>query len=102
MSCSWRFQRFAEEEHQGVCRASADQWTIDAASKRHVDEVIVSTDDPAIADVAVSSGAKVPFLRPASLAQDDSPTVDVILHALKQMPEYSEVVACSQPLHSDC
>ena len=50
-------------------------------------------DDPAIADVAVSCGAKVPFLRPTSLAQDDdSPTVDVILHALEQLPEYSEVV----------
>ena len=38
------------------------QWTIDAARQaRHVDEVIVSTDDPAIADVAVSCGAKVHF-----------------------------------------
>ena len=73
------------------------QWTIDAARQaRHVDEVVVSTDDAGIADVSVSCGAKVPFLRPTSLAQDDTPTVDVILHALDQLPEYSEVV-CLQP-----
>jgi N-acylneuraminate cytidylyltransferase len=35
--------------------------------------VIVSTDEPAIATVAREHGAEVPFLRPAALAQDDSP-----------------------------
>lgn len=46
-------------------------------------EVIVSTEDEQIADVAKGLGLKVPFSRPMSLAQDHTPTVDVIIHALK-------------------
>src|SRR5437764_323228 len=37
-----------------------------------IETVIVSTDDPAIADVARRFGAEVPFVRPAELAQDKS------------------------------
>lgn len=44
--------------------------------------IIVSTDDPGIAAVAKQAGAEVPFLRPAELATDTAPAVDVILHAL--------------------
>jgi len=46
-------------------------------------EVIVSTEDEQTAEVAKSLGIKVPFSRPMSLAQDNTPTVDVIIHALK-------------------
>ncbi|TXE05872.1 acylneuraminate cytidylyltransferase family protein [Gelidibacter salicanalis] len=45
-------------------------------------EVIVSTDDDEIMSVAKKLGIKTPFKRPAELAQDDTPTVEVILHAL--------------------
>ena len=38
-----------------------------------IETVIVSTDDTEIAEVARAHGAEVPFLRPAALAQDDSP-----------------------------
>ena len=34
------------------------------------DVILVSTDDPAIADVARAYGAVVPFIRPARLAED--------------------------------
>src|SRR4051794_11812804 len=44
--------------------------------------LIVSTDDEEIARVAHQWGAEIPFLRPTELAGDDSPTMDVILHAL--------------------
>lgn len=44
-------------------------------------EVICSTDSHAIADVAKSWGAKVPFLRPAELASDQAASIDVALHA---------------------
>ena len=47
--------------------------TIDVArATPGVDAVIVSTDDPAIADVARRYGADVPFMRPADLAGDTS------------------------------
>lgn len=48
-----------------------------------VDRVIVSTDDQAIAKVAESYGAEVPFLRPTSLAQNDTPDLPVFQHALE-------------------
>jgi len=46
------------------------------------DRVVVSTDDQEIADVARASGAQVPFMRPASLSDDYTPTVPVIAHAI--------------------
>ncbi len=49
--------------------------------------VVVSTDDRAIADVATAAGAEVPFLRPAELAQDTSPTEPAVAHAIEQMAE---------------
>jgi len=52
-----------------------------------VDRVIVSTDNPEIAAVASQWGAEVPFLRPAQLAQDDTPDFPVILHALRWLQE---------------
>ena len=44
--------------------------------------VIVSTEDREIAEVAVSAGASVPFVRPAELANDHAGTAPVIVHAL--------------------
>jgi N-acylneuraminate cytidylyltransferase len=46
------------------------------------DEVIVSTDDEEIAQLARRLGASVPFMRPAELADDHSTTLDVIRHAI--------------------
>jgi N-acylneuraminate cytidylyltransferase len=63
-------------------------WSIEIAKAiSEVSEVIVSTDDPAIASVAQAAGIEVPWLRPASLAKDDSTSVDVALHALKRYEE---------------
>ncbi|MFJ3044303.1 cytidylyltransferase domain-containing protein [Herbaspirillum chlorophenolicum] len=45
-------------------------------------EILVSTDDPAIAEVARQAGASVPWLRPAELASDTSSSADAALHAL--------------------
>ncbi|NCD13173.1 MAG: pseudaminic acid cytidylyltransferase [Epsilonproteobacteria bacterium] len=47
------------------------------------DKIIVSTDDEAIADVARSYGAEVPFLRPRELSDDFTPTIPVIAHAIQ-------------------
>ena len=48
-------------------------------------DIIVSTDDPEIASVARAAGANVPFMRPAELAKDTTPTEPVLLHALEHM-----------------
>ena len=50
-----------------------------------IDRVVVSTDDPAIADAARRYGAEVPFIRPAELAQDDSPEWQAWQHAIRQI-----------------
>lgn len=58
-------------------------WTINAAHESGVCTYVkVSTDDPAIADVARQYGASVPCLRPTELATDTAGSVDVVLHAL--------------------
>jgi len=43
-----------------------------------VTRVIVSTDDEEIAEVARAWGAEVPFLRPAELANDQTPDYPVL------------------------
>jgi N-acylneuraminate cytidylyltransferase len=53
-----------------------------ALASRHVTRTIVSTDDPEIAEIARAAGAEVPFMRPAALAGDLSPDLDVFRHAL--------------------
>lgn len=46
-------------------------------------QVVVSTDDAEIAHVAREYGAEVPFIRPPELADDHTPTVPVIAHAIE-------------------
>ena len=46
-------------------------------------EVILSSEDEQIIAVAKEMRIQVPFTRPAVLAQDDTPTIDVIIHALQ-------------------
>ena len=64
------------------------------------DQVVVSTDDEEIANVARAHGADVPFLRPAQLADDFTGTAAVIVHALQQLPafDYACCVYATAPL----
>lgn len=63
-------------------------WAIECAMEiAQIGEVIVSTDSPEIAEISCHYGASVPFLRPAELAQDDSPEWLSWQHALKSTCE---------------
>lgn len=64
------------------------------------DQVVVSTDDEEIAEVARAHGAQVPYLRPASLADDFTGTAAVIVHALYQLPafDYACCIYATAPL----
>jgi CMP-N,N'-diacetyllegionaminic acid synthase len=78
-------------------------WTIEAALRSRLGgAVVVSTDAPAIAEVACAAGAQVPFLRPAELASDTSPGIDTVFHALEQMPDFDAVMLLqpTSPLRS--
>jgi N-acylneuraminate cytidylyltransferase len=58
-------------------------WSVEACKQsRHLDHFLISTDDEAIAAVAREAGCSVPFIRPGSLAKDDSSIHDVVIHAL--------------------
>lgn len=54
-----------------------------ASSSKLLNDVIISTDDKAIADVAVKFNAKVPFLRPDDLATDTASKWPVFIHAVE-------------------
>jgi N-acylneuraminate cytidylyltransferase len=60
-------------------------WTIEQALAVPGLDVLVSTDDEEIATVARDAGARVPWLRPAELAQDTTPTEPVVRHAIEQV-----------------
>ena len=78
-------------------------WTIDAAKKAGcVDHIVVSTEDEEIAAVARGLGADVPFMRPSELAEDETPGIDPILHAIKNLPSYEWVLLLqpTSPLRS--
>lgn len=49
--------------------------------------VIVSTDDEEIAAIALEWGAEIPFVRPVELADDLTPTVPVVTHAIQAFEE---------------
>lgn len=58
-----------------------------ARGSRRITRVVVSTDDAEIAAVGREAGAEVPFLRPAELAQDDTPDLPVFQHALRWLAD---------------
>jgi N-acylneuraminate cytidylyltransferase len=54
-------------------------WSIEAAfASKCFGQVIVSTDDEEIAEVARACGAEVPFMRPGELSGDHVATIPVV------------------------
>ena len=53
-----------------------------ALTYKEIYRTIVTTDSPEIAEVAGQWGAEVPFIRPGELAQDNTPMLDALKHAL--------------------
>ena len=63
-------------------------WSIDAVrGLPDICDLLGSTDDEEIAQVARAAGASVPWLRPAELSSDTAGSVDVCLHALDRYEE---------------
>ncbi|NCP83749.1 MAG: pseudaminic acid cytidylyltransferase [Flavobacteriaceae bacterium CG_4_9_14_0_8_um_filter_34_30] len=76
-------------------------YTIEAAIKSKLfDEIIVSTDDLEIKEIALKYGAKVPFLRSKKASDDFATTYDVILEVLneyKNAQTQFDYVCCMYP-----
>lgn len=59
------------------------QYTIESAkASRKLSNIILSSDDQEIITICNKLGLDVPFVRPEELAKDDTPTIEVIKHAL--------------------
>ena len=78
-----------------------------AMSIDRITEVVVSTDSLEIAEVAIGFGAKVPFMRPPILAEDDTSEWLAWRHALMQiqnlrgkMPETFISIPTTAPLRN--
>lgn len=66
-------------------------WSVEQAlATPEITRVVVSTDDPGIAEVARAAGADVPFLRPADLSGDEAPTSGAVIHALDHLAARGE------------
>lgn len=80
--------------------------TIEAAKASGVfDRLILSTDDKEIAEVAKKFGCDVPFMRPKELAEDNTPHLSVMQHAVtwlkeneKYYPDYVMILQPTSPL----
>ncbi|MFA4932782.1 MAG: acylneuraminate cytidylyltransferase family protein [Caldisericia bacterium] len=60
------------------------EYTFEAAKgSKLINRTIVSTDDNEIAEVGRRNGIDVPFMRPKELAEDNTPTLPVIRHAVE-------------------
>jgi len=74
---------------------------LSAKRSRHINKIIVSTDDKKISDISHSYGAEIPFLRPKKFARDDSSTLNVIKHTLEHLEKNQlyipDVVVILQP-----
>ena len=78
-------KRIPHKNIKDFCGKPIIAYSIQAAKQAGCfDEIMVSTDDPEIARIAESYGAKVPFMRSAENADDFSTTRDVVKEVLAQ------------------
>lgn len=76
-----------------ICGKPLIEWSVlTALESPSVERVIVSTDDEGIADCARQAGAEVPFLRPARLAEDTTPTEPVLRHVVEELARQGDFV----------
>ena len=66
-------------------------YTVQAAlASKRLTRTVLSTDDTAIAEVGMSAGVDVPFMRPADLAGDDVSTIPVLQHVVGELERAGE------------
>ena len=87
-----------------ICGKPLIQYSIDQSVELKtiglVDKIIVSTDSEKIANIGRKLGAEVPFLRPDSISQDKSKSIEFILHAINFYEEkniFFDAVLLLQP-----
>ncbi len=84
-----------------LCGKPLLAYTVETALKAEkLTRVILSTEDEEIAEIGRELGVEIPFMRPAELAEDTTPTFPVVKHALLKLQEkgdYFDAVCLLQP-----
>lgn len=78
-------------------------WTIEEALKASSpSSVVVSTDDEQIASVARRFGARVPFMRPSEISEDNTDSITSVMHSIQHLNEFDWVLLLqpTSPLRS--
>lgn len=84
-------KRIPRKNIREFCGKPMIAWSIEAAKESGCfDQVIVSTYDEEIANVARQWGAEVPFMRPAELADDFAGTTPVVAHAVRWYQDHGQ------------
>lgn len=67
-------------------------WAAEAGTgSKRIDDVVISSDDRAIIEVACRHGARAPFVRPAELSGDRDLVINVMLHALQWLEQNEQL-----------
>lgn len=85
-------KRIPRKNIKEFCGKPILHYSIQAALDAGIfDEVMVSTDDEEIAEIAKAAGARVPFFRSEQTANDFASTDDVIMEVLSEYQKRGEV-----------
>lgn len=91
-------KRIPRKNIKPFCGEPIIKYSIEAAKTAGCfDEIMVSTDDREIAEIAESFGAKIPFLRSAENADDFAGVAEVVIEVLeeyKKLGQEFEYVVC--------
>jgi pseudaminic acid cytidylyltransferase len=94
-------KRIPRKNIRSFCGSPILNYSVEAALESSIfDKVMVSTDDPEIAEVARQAGAEVPFLRSASTSNDYATTAEVlteVLMAFEQKGDTFQYACCIYP-----
>lgn len=94
-------KRIPKKNIQKVADKPLIYWSIIAAkSSKYIKKIIVSTDDLEIKEVAERYSIKIPWLRPKELAEDNTPTLDVLAHSIEMLGKEAndyEIVVLLEP-----
>jgi N-acylneuraminate cytidylyltransferase len=91
-------KRIPRKNIRDFCGKPMIAWSIEAAKQSNCfDRIVVSTDDKEIADISLSLGAEIPFMRPEELADDRTGITPVVAHAVQWLlgeGDMPEAVCC--------
>lgn len=86
-------KRLKNKNIQLFCGKPLISWTIKLALKiTNISDVVVSTDNIKIKNIALEYGASVPFDRPKHLAEDNVSAVEVAKHVVSQLKFNGNVI----------